>query len=392
MSASLPLERTVPTRVLYVIGSMGVGGAEQHLLTVSGALVREGWQCEVFALDPVGPLRASFETAGVSVIGIDLPPFLGRLLPYPRLLARVRLMLAAPRLLWHLWRSRPQVIHFFLPAAYIIGGIVSLCGPRARRIMSRRSLNLYQSKYKLLRRIEHWLHSKMDRICGNSHSVINDLLSEGVRRERICLTYNGVAMDRFLGARSRSEVRAELGISEGALVFVIVANLIPYKGHADLLNAFETIKHRLPRDWVCLCIGRDDGIENALQDQAERLGITAYIRFLGSRKDVPDLLAAADIGVLCSHEEGFSNAILEGMAAGLPMVVTDVGGNAEAVTDGETGLVVPPHSPDQLGVALLSLVDNPDRRYEMGECGKRRVLKLFSMQACLQAYVDIYRF
>jgi len=120
------------------------------------------------------------------------------------------------------------------------------------------------------------------------------------------------------------------------------------------------------------------------------LGIGDNVRWLGARMDVAACLAAADIAVSASHEEGFSNAVLEAMLAGLPLVVTDAGGNSEAVVDGVTGYVVPAHAPQELGAALLKLVLDDARRDEMGVRGKQRVIDQFSMTACLNAYEALY--
>jgi glycosyltransferase involved in cell wall biosynthesis len=174
------------------------------------------------------------------------------------------------------------------------------------------------------------------------------------------------------------------------LVLVLVANLIPYKGHADLLRALAMARDRLADDWTLLCVGRDDGIGGELAALARDLGLGRHVRWLGHRDDGPALLAAADIGLLCSHEEGFSNAILEGMAAGLPMVVTDVGGNAEAVLDDDTGLVVPARDPTRLAEAIVALARDPARRQAMGAAGRRRVATKFTRQACVLAYERLY--
>lgn len=377
-------------KILYVIGSMEVGGAEQHLLRVARALVARGWKPVVFALSPDGPLTSEFEEAGVPVLGVSLPTGWNRWLRHPRLIAWTGLLASIFSLLWTFWRVRPQVVHFFLPAAYIVGGTVSLMAPPLLRVMSRRSLNHYQAKHRLFRRIEYWLHARMDLVCGNSAAVVRDLRSEGVSADRLRLIYNGIETSQFRAERSRAEVRAELGISDSSVVMVMVANLIPYKGHADLIQALSGEQDSLPSDWVCVCVGRDDGIGPALIAQARAAGIGAYFRFTGSRKDVPDLLAAADIGVLCSHEEGFSNAVLEGMLCGLPMVVTDVGGNAEAVTHDETGLVVPARNSAALGKALLQLCRNPDQRSRMGHAGRHRILDRFSLEACVANYESLY--
>jgi len=379
-----------PMKVLYVIGSMEVGGAEQHLLRVAVALRERGYKPEVFTLTPGGPLTRSFLENNVPVHGVRLPELLTRALRHDRILAWAGLMYSAAALWWLYWRKRPQIVHFFLPAAYIVGGVVSLFAPPIVRVMSRRSLNLYQAKHRLFRRIEHGLHPRMDIVCGNSKAVIEDLKAEGIPPSRLRLIYNGIPLDRFDKCRSPNHIRSELQIGDDTLVLVMVANLIPYKGHADLIDALGLIKNRLPPNWVLLCIGRDDGIRERLETRAHASGLQAHVRFLGSRVDVPDLLCAADIGVLCSHEEGFSNAILEGMAARLPMIVTNVGGNAEAVIHGDTGLVVPARDPEALAAALLSVALNPDRGV-MGVRGRTRVTALFSMQACVGAYSDLYQ-
>jgi glycosyltransferase involved in cell wall biosynthesis len=172
---------------------------------------------------------------------------------------------------------------------------------------------------------------------------------------------------------------------------IIVANLIPYKGHADLVQALAICRQRMPLDWCLLIVGRDDGIQEQLQRQIDIIGSADRIRFLGARRDVPALLAAADIGLLVSHQEGFSNAILEGMAAGLPMIVTDVGGNAEAVRHGETGLVVPARDPDQLAAAIVRLSNDAAARNAFGNAGRERVREYFSFASCVDRYDRLYR-
>ena len=284
--------------------------------------------------------------------------------------------------------GRPDVVHFFLPAAYLVGGIASLGAPVRRRVMSRRSLNDYQRDHPALARLERLLHRRMDAVLGNAQAVVDQLRQEGAPAARLGLIYNGI--DPASAADRRGEVRGRLGIAEDSLVAVLVANLIAYKGHADLLRGLAAERARLPPGWTLLCVGRDDGIGAELRALARHLGVAEQVRWLGQRDDASALLAAADIGILCSHQEGFSNAILEGMAAGLPMLVTDVGGNAEAVVDGETGLVVPAHDPAHLGAALASLAGDPARRRAMGAAGRRRVSEHFSLDACVAAYERLY--
>ena len=160
------------------------------------------------------------------------------------------------------------------------------------------------------------------------------------------LIYNGVHANNMTGPALRARGREELGLGRDALVLIMVANLIPYKGHVDLLRALAEANPDLPAGWVLLAVGRDDGIGQCLSTLAGELEISTRVKWLGERDDVASLAAIADIGLLTSHEEGFPNVVLEGMAAGLPMVVTDAGGSVEAVVDGETGRVVPGWRPN----------------------------------------------
>ena len=375
-------------RLLFVIGSLELGGAEQHLVQVARGLKLRGWSPEFFLLATGGPLSSRLIEAGIPIRGVPVCPWLDRI-RNPRFRARCRLLATALLLCWTMLRHRSTVVHFILPSAYVIGGLAALVTMTKPRVMSRRSRNNYQNKHPKLTRIEKFLHPYMDRICGNSLVVLQDLKEEGAGAEQLRLIYNGVDLGRFVPGGGGAVVRQELKIGHDALVFACVANLIPYKGHRDLIDALAEIRDLLPQPWRCLCIGRDDGIGPALQAYAECRGVGDRISWLGSRADVAELLVAADIGVLCSHEEGFSNAVLEGMAAALPMVVTDVGGNAEAISDGVHGLVVPAHQPSLLAHALLELARNPDRR-TMGLEGRRRVERNFSLAACVDQYERLY--
>lgn len=236
--------------------------------------------------------------------------------------------------------------------------------------------------------LERFLHPRMDTLLGNSLAVVNELHAEACGRAPVRLIYNGIEDSRTPhGIRERK--RIELGLEDGVLVIVVVANLIPYKGHEDLLNALALVKESLPANWRLLCVGRDDGIGASLRELARVLGIETNVMFLGSLLCVEECLAAADIAVSASHEEGFSNAVLEAMRAGLPMIVTDVGGNPEAVVDCVTGYVVPSHNPEALGSSILKMALSP-RRVEMGARGRARVIEKFSMEACIDAYEMLY--
>lgn len=281
-------------------------------------------------------------------------------------------------------------MHFFLPAAYLIGAPIAMVAGVSPRVMSRRSLNAYQASYPLISTIEKMFHRRMTAVLGNSINVVRQLRDEGVPDEKLGLIYNGLDSERF-SLVSREDARAVLNIASDELVLISIANLIPYKGHLDILAALAKAKSKLPSGWRMLMVGRDDGIGPELRKRANEYGLEAHIDFLGPRSDVPDLLAASDIGLLCSHEEGFSNSLLEGMAAGLAMVATDVGGNAEAIRHLESGIIVPPRDIARLAEVLERLAQDAPLRNQLGAAARARVVRHFSLERCVESYDALYR-
>ncbi len=377
----------MPAKLVVVIGSLDRGGAETHLLRVLPRLDRERFDVSVLVLTHRGALADDLERQGIPVIGPkvwDAPRLLRPLATITQILQ------SSSNLFFLMARRRADLLHFFLPLSYLIGGMLAVVTRHPRPIMSRRSMNNYQGRLLgLPRRLERWLHHQMAALIGNSKAVVCQLIyDEAAPASKTHLVYNGISLQSASDVSIRQRKRDELGLSPDAIVLIIVANLISYKGHIDLLMACARLA---PGNWTLLVVGADPvGLQATLEARTHGLGISENVRFLSSRSDVPDLLTAADIGVLASHEEGFSNAILEGMAARLPMVVTDVGGNAEAVIDGETGIVVPAQAPNRMAEALHRLIADPQLRVTMGRAGRRRLEELFSIDACVHAYERLY--
>ena len=378
---------TQSTKILFVIGSLELGGSEKHLSLIIPSLVKSGFDVTLITFIK-GKLAPIIEESGARVIE-SLPNT--ALCRYPSFLRAIaRYFLFCMHYIFLLIQWRPSVVHFFLPRTYILGSLLNFIPGKRILIMSRRSLSNYQQENPILARIERCLHYKMDAVIANSEAVIRDLRKEGVAEDRLGLIYNGIEFEQFKNIPLRSSVRKSLGIGENTFLIVCVANLIWYKGHHDLIAALNSIKELLPTDWSILIVGGDSGIQARLQSFAEECGMTKYIHWLGVRTDIPEIYSAADIGVLCSHQEGFSNSVLEGMASGLTMIVTDVGGNAEAVIDGESGIVVPPKNPEAIGKAILALAFDEARRTKMGALASSRARHHFSLEACVNRYVKLY--
>ena len=371
-------------RLLIVTESLGVGGTESHLIRTLPRVAEAGWDVVTFCLTERGERAEQVEKAGVEVYTSPrLARRKGSVLRYP-----AHVVLATNKLYWLMRRWRPKIAHFYLPGPYLIGAHVAIAARVPIKIMSRRSLSDYQRNWPLVAKLEGRLHAKMDAVVGNSKAVVRQLIEEGIPEPKVRLIYNGIEVSGALP--DRGESRRALGISEDALVGVVIANLIHYKGHRELVRGLSHLEQVLTSNWRVLVAGRDHGIRAELEALAAARGISHRIQFLGEYADIPGLLSAADFGLLTSREEGFSNVILEGMAAGLPMIVTDVGGNAEAVVQGETGLVIPPRDPRAISDAIVALARDPEARKRFGAAGRRRVEKEFSIDKCVKAHLDLY--
>lgn len=379
-------------KILYVIGSLEVGGAEKHLVKIARNLRQRQWKPEVFSFKPNGPLLPDLEKCGIPVHSPGLLPtsfaWLSQKLSVLHSLSR--LIFDTRALFLVIQKGRPDVIHFYLPGAYVVGGFTTLFARNPIRIMSRRSLNHYQKKNNMYGFAERLLHPWMHFITGNSKAVLRDLRSEGVSSEKLRWIPNGVETQSIRPSSAKRFRRRENEIFDSSLVLLMIANLIPYKGHTDLVDALALAKGGLPLDWKLCLLGRDDGLKKKLEEKIRQNGLGQHVRFAGSVSDVRPFLACADLGLLCSHEEGFSNALLEYMAAGLPVIATRVGGNPEAVVHGKTGLLVPPRDPPAMAKAIVRLTNAKIRR-RMGKAGRERVVKYYSQRACVQHYEQLYR-
>jgi glycosyltransferase involved in cell wall biosynthesis len=367
-------------KVVVVSPRLDIGGTEKHILRVLPELRRHGIDVSLFLLERGGKLEPVLANTGISIAGPEFVPLKLR-----------RMLLAQWDLYRHLRRERPDVVHLFLPAAYLIGSIASIFAKIDIRIMSRRSLDHYQARHFLVARLEKWLHRNTRVLLGNSNAVVNDLVRESGDHDKVGLIYNGIAIPPDVKPEQRMASRDILGISSERLVIAIVANLISYKGHEDLLDGLALANKRLPKGWRLLVIGRDNGIGRALKEKVEYFGLTESVIWAGERPDAEELITAADIAVLTSREEGFSNSVIEAMARGIPVIATAVGGNLDAVVNGETGLLVPVRAPEAFADAVVALATDPALRLRLGEAGRRRTERLFSLDVCVKRYVNLYR-
>jgi glycosyltransferase involved in cell wall biosynthesis len=187
---------------------------------------------------------------------------------------------------------------------------------------------------------------------------------------------------------NKNHKRQEFGLNEDDIVCIFVSRLAPVKGHQYLISAMPEVLENVPNAKLVL-VG-DDELRNELEQQASNLGVTDSVIFAGLRHDVPELLAMSDLFVLSSINEGMGRVLVEAMAVDLPVVATKVGGVADVVVDGETGILVPSQNPKALASAIVGLLKDGNMRRRMGEAGRRRVNPAFGVEAMVRKIEGVY--
>lgn len=371
--------------LLLVIGSFEIGGAEKQMFTLVRAIQDYGISCHVFSLQRGGPLSSHFSELGVPVHSGGLEK--GDIVHKPW-----KLLSAGLRLLRILRSVKPLIIHSFLPLITFMGAVAGRVCRVPLVITSRRALGNHQDRYAMLKVLDRIANALSHYVVVNSKAVWNDVIArDHVATEKLVLIYNGVDGQPYeSAARMKGELRREMGVVDSQRVVTVIANLIPYKGHLDLLQAARLIRDRVPGAIFWL-VGGDRGIQRDLENAARGLGIQEHVVFMGERSDIPNILAVSDLSVLPSHEEGFSNVILESMAAGLPVVATKVGGNSEAVVDGVTGWLVPPRNPALMTEKIVDLLEEPQKASSWGDKGRARVQRFFTVEQMVEKHLTLYK-
>jgi glycosyltransferase involved in cell wall biosynthesis len=233
---------------------------------------------------------------------------------------------------------------------------------------------------------KNWLHKFIDKFLEkftNKIITVSDGVSsfyqeyENIPRNKIKTIYNGIDLRKFSNSKH---------FSKKARIIGMIARLNEQKNYRNFLNAAYII-NKQDTNINFLIVG-EGPLKEDLEKYAQRLG--KNIKFLGQRKDIPEIIKGIDIFVLSSDYEGLPLTILEAMAASKSVVATNVGGIPEAVEDGKTGILVPPKNPDALANAIMKLLKNPRLRKQMGEAGRKRAEKYFTMEKMVKKYEDVY--
>lgn len=359
-----------PLRVLHVITGLGIGGAEATLVSLATSEQNSSRPLAVAALVGEGPNRDRLEAADVPVADLGMTRGRADLVGLMRLARLIR-------------ETRPEIVQSWMYHADLVSLLALwLSGRRraTRLVWNLRCSDMDTSRYppglaatiracRLLSRLP-------NAVIANSEAGIAAHRAIGYRPKRFIHIDNGIDTHRFLpDPGARREVRRDLNIDDNSILIAIVGRVDPMKDHDMFLQVLDRLDHVR-----ALAIGKG----------TELLPDLPRLFRLGSRDDVPRLLAACDVLVSTSRfGEGFPNAVGEAMSCGLPVVATDVGDTRRIV--GETGIVVAPGDICALAAALQDLADNIGQRQRLGLAARRRIEEHFSLTRMEEAYSAAYR-
>jgi len=370
-------------KILHVITGLDAGGAETMLFKLLERIDRKSFGNVVLSLSGMGLLGPRIAGLGVPVEALDLSPSLPNPLALFGLARRIR-------------AAAPDIVHCWMYHGNLLGGIAARLAGAPRVLWSIRQTNVDAASIKrrtiAVVKVGAWLSRLVpDTILGNAEASRQAHISLGYDAARFDIIPNGFDLDRFRpDPGARASVRAELGLSAAAPLIGLIARYDVQKDHATFLRAAGLLAKRNPEVRFLLAGGGVEEREPALAALLGETGTGQRAFLLGHRDDVPRLTAALDIGTSSSIGEGFANAVGEAMAAGLPMVVTDVGDSRVIV--GDTGIVVPPGNPEALADGWAKLLElSPEERARRGAAARARVAAEWSLDSIVGRYEGLYR-
>jgi glycosyltransferase involved in cell wall biosynthesis len=368
-------------RIVYMIDALGFGGAEHQLVCFLRHLNPDRYAPTVCVLSV---RQGNMNADEIRQSGIDV-----ELIPVRRLLDPQ----GFKRLKQHLRARQPAIVHTHLDFSTILGGtacrrlgiphVATLHTmeqpPRHSRAMWRQRF-FYRS-----------LNRSCDQVISVSQSVReHHLTRSGLDPGKVVTIHNGIDTQPFTcrNQAEREAVRRSLNIPSDAPVITAVAVLRPAKGVQHLIDALPTMMQAVPE--IRLLVVGSGPNEPALRTQAGALGVAERITFTGHRDDVPRLLTASDLFVLPTLRDSLPTVIIEAMAAGTPVVASDVGGVSEMIEDGVTGLLVPPSDPSKLADACLRLLNQPKLSSSIAQAARHAANQRFGIDVHVKRVTEVY--
>lgn len=360
--------------VLHIISRLPIGGVENQLLTILKKYDEGKLHPLVCSLSDKGEIGKEIEDLGIEVIPLNK--------------LKHRFDWTIVKEIYQLIKKRDiKIVRTHQYHANLYGRIAAWLARVPCIVASVH--NIYTRDRKLHRRtINKFLSRFTDKVVAVSEIVKKDILKyDGLAEDKITVIYNGIDIGKFTNINA-SGIRSEYGISADIPVVGTVGRLTPQKGQRCLIEAIWKIKNKFPQ--IMLFIVGDGPIREELRVYAKTLGIDNNIIFTGLRRDIPALLASMDIFIFPSLWEGLPNALIEAMAAGKPIIATDIPPVREVLSSGEIGILVPPNNSDAIADSIEFLLHDETLAENLRTAARDRAFSSFNIDTTVNQYTDLF--
>jgi glycosyltransferase involved in cell wall biosynthesis len=360
--------------LLHIIPTLQIGGAEKQVVTLLKHIDKKKYSVTLCCLHHGGPLKKELEDEDVEIV------ILGMRLRY--------IAVSLYKLIRLMRKNSVQIVHTHLYTDHVWGRVAALIAGVPVIVTTEHGRGLWKKRRHLL------FERIANRFTDMKIAVSEDIRQIRIKREhaspdRIVTIMNAINTDEFIVSDGiRNAKRKEVRIKGDEFVIGTVARLDPDKAIDILLDAVLRVSEKTERV-KCLLVG-DGGLRRRLENYTERIGLAGKVIFTGARTDIAALLSVMDIYVNSSHREGISVSLLESMAAGKPVVATEVGGNPEIINDNSVGILVPANNAEALAGAVNMLLHDKEKRLQMGKNARERIINEFSISSQSKKIESLY--
>ena len=361
--------------ILHIVLTLGTGGLENGIVNIINGSDPEKFTIDVLCLRGTGELAQRIKNNASQVITDES--------------ADASLISAVKRIRQACNDNAYDIIHTHGWATMLAGYIATMFS-RTPIVINGEHGTLYYETWRQ-RFMQKFLFNRMKLNLSVSQALVEEISRKfGVASSRFKAILNGVDIERFQpDTKARMQVRQALNIEANDVIIGSVGRLVEVKNYPSLLKAFSLVSQRFTN--VKLMLAGDGPLRDLLEEMADTLGIKENVLFLGRREDVAAVMNAMDIFVLPSFREGLSNTVLEAMASGLPVVVTNVGGNPEIVVENQSGFLFTVSDCEQLASMLSDLIANEEQRKSMSDFARSHVVHHYSLQVMIESYQKTYQ-
>jgi len=369
-------------KILHIEGNSKFGGDSIVVLRLSQKAKELGWKVDVLTTDQI--FKEVLMANGIGVIDLDV---------IWRNINPVRDLRGLYKLYRFLRRSDYEIIHTHTSKAGFVGRLAAKLAGIPIIIHTVHGFAFHEES----RPLTLWFYASLERIASHWCDKIVTVskfhrdwaLKLGIgNEEKVLAIPNGIPEERVAPNRSKEEIRKELNLTK-EIVILSTGRLAPQKGLQYLIKSIPILFSKIKKSFKVLLVG-EGPLEYYLKNLVKTLGIEQYVKFLGFRNDIGNLLSISDIVVLPSLWEGLSIALLEAMAAGKPIITTTIGSNLEVVRNEESALLVPSKSPESIAEAIIRLIDNRDLAIKLGDQARKTYEDKYTEEKMVNKYMELY--